>query len=352
MIYCNDLCADIAAERFDVSWVKTSPMVMSVGDDITGYFLSGESSFYFGRTAYGDLDDVRSFYFACSASFSPIEHYVAHALFPNDGNNGSATVGLGFILDNGGEIEIIQDGDLTLIREVGSNDKILVFDSSTGLICDQIITNFSGAYCYSDQQTEWGCDFGQNMLNAKNDIWNFVFNNSFMDWANNDVLGVAGSVALTLGVSAVLVSNPVGWAVGAALIVGGLYTTYYADDLNRGVTWDRAANFAIDVSTSVLTPYGATNAISKVYIRKELSKESVKLIEKNNYKFTKDALKDFGSEIYGSNKGEIFKKMSKDYLKGKVPDGIIYYNYSHDVEYVWNSTFDLRLLQYWGIINF
>ena len=46
------------------------------------------------------------------------------------------------------------------------------------------------------------------MLDAKDDIWNFVFNNSVMDWANNDVLGIAGSLALTIGVSAILASNP------------------------------------------------------------------------------------------------------------------------------------------------
>ena len=159
VIYCSDLCADIAALRFNVSWERTGPMVMSVRDDMLGTVLSGECGFYFGRTAYGDPDDVKSFYFACSSSFSPIEHYVSQALFPNEGNNGSATVGLGFILDCGGDIEIISDGDLTLIREVGSNEKILLFDSATGLLRDEIITGYNGAYCYSDQQTDWACDF-------------------------------------------------------------------------------------------------------------------------------------------------------------------------------------------------
>ena len=56
VIYCNDLCADIVAERFNVTWVRTSPMVMSVHDDIHGTVLSGESSFYFECTDYGDSD--------------------------------------------------------------------------------------------------------------------------------------------------------------------------------------------------------------------------------------------------------------------------------------------------------
>ena len=81
MVYCDDLVADVAAERFNVTWERTSPMVMSVRDDNKQTILSGECSFYFGRTAYGDVDAVKAFYFACSASFSPIEHYVTQTLF-------------------------------------------------------------------------------------------------------------------------------------------------------------------------------------------------------------------------------------------------------------------------------
>ena len=158
VIYIDDLVADAAAERYNVTWSRIRPMVMSVHDNVLETYMTGECDFYFGREAYGSLDNVKAFYFACSSSFSPIEHYVGHALFPNEGNNGSATVGLGFILDSGGEIEIVQDGDLTLIREVGCNDKVLVFDSVTGLLRDQIVCDFSGAYCYSDQQCNYGCD--------------------------------------------------------------------------------------------------------------------------------------------------------------------------------------------------
>lgn len=265
VIYCSDLCADIAALRFNVSWERTGPMVMGVRDDMLGTVLSGECGFYFGRTAYGDPDDVKSFYFACSSSFSPIEHYVSQALFPNEGNNGSATVGLGFILDCGGDIEIISDGDLTLIREVGSNEKILLFDSATGLLRDEIITGYNGAYCYSDQQTDWACDFAYDMLDAKDDIWNFVFNNSFMDWANNDVLGIAGSVSMSVGI-ACLPAFPVGTVVGLGLIGFGLYSTYYADDLNKGLTDQRLAHFGIDVGFSLIPFIGPEGRIVKTVV--------------------------------------------------------------------------------------
>ena len=174
VIYCNDLVADCSALRFNVSWERTSPMVMSVRDDNVRTVMSGESSFYFGRTAYGDLDAVRAFYFACSASFSSFEQYVGTALFPRIGDNSSVTTGLGFILDNGGSIEIIQDGNVTLIREVGSNERVLVFDSNTGLLHDQML-EFYGAFCYSNQQTDWAYDLGRELLDNFDSIWGYLF---------------------------------------------------------------------------------------------------------------------------------------------------------------------------------
>ena len=174
VIYCNDLVADCSALRFNVSWERTSPMVMSVRDDNARTVMSGESSFYFGRTAYGDLDAVRAFYFACSASFSPIEQYVGTALFPRISDNSSVTTGLGFILNNGGSIEIIQDGNFTLIREAGSNERVLVFDSNTGLLHDQML-EFYGAFCYSNQQTDWAYDLGRELLDNFDPIWGYLF---------------------------------------------------------------------------------------------------------------------------------------------------------------------------------
>ncbi len=185
---------------------------------------------------------------------------------------------------------------MTLIREVGSNDKILVFDSSTGLICDQIITNFSGAYCYSDQQTEWGCDFGQNMLNAKEDIWNFIFNNSFMDGLNNEVLGIAGSVSMSVGV-ACLPAFPVGTVVGLGLIGFGLYSTYYADDLNRGITDQRLTYFGLDVGLSLIPYFGLEVGMGKIVLRKGVSEISTKIVTSSSFSFEKYLIEKEGTEV-------------------------------------------------------
>ena len=181
VIYCNDLVADASAARFNVTWDRTSAMVMSVQDDISRTILSGECSFNFGRTVTGDVDNVRAFNFACSASFSPIEHYVGKTLFPNWNDNTSATVGLGYILEHGGSLEIIRDGFYTLIRENNSDDKLLIYDSQTGILRDHIMSIY-GSYCYSNQQAEWACDLAEEILDNSNTVKGYLNGSSNDLW--------------------------------------------------------------------------------------------------------------------------------------------------------------------------
>ena len=145
VIYCEDLVADASALRYNVTWNRTSPMVMSVRDDLGQTFLSGESSFNFGRSVYGDEDNVRAFNFACSASFSPIECFVHKALFPNSEDLGSVTLGLGYILNHNGTLEIVREGDIVLIRENASDERFLLYDVSTGLFHERMAGNSSSS---------------------------------------------------------------------------------------------------------------------------------------------------------------------------------------------------------------
>ena len=147
----------------------------------------GECSFNFGRTVTGDVDNVRAFNFACSASFSPIEHYVGKTLFPNWNDNTSATVGLGYILEHGGSLEIIRDGFYTLIRENNSDDKLLIYDSQTGILRDHIMSIY-GSYCYSNQQAEWACDLAEEILDNSNTV------KGYLNGSSNDLNGLSESL--------------------------------------------------------------------------------------------------------------------------------------------------------------
>lgn len=211
-IYCNDLVADMAASKFNVSWTRTSPMVMGVRDDYAYTFLSGECGFSMGRTVVGSPNNIKAFNFACSASFSQIEHWVMHALFPNWGNNSGVTVGLASILMNNGSIEIVQDGRYTFIRELGSNAKILIYDSETGFIRDLINFDLSGSYCYSNQQTEWGWDFGNELLINQNLINSFIQGNNInISSLSSAMESFLESIKYSLGVAGILVKVSPGY---------------------------------------------------------------------------------------------------------------------------------------------
>ncbi|WP_458404927.1 chitobiase/beta-hexosaminidase C-terminal domain-containing protein [Methanobrevibacter sp.] len=215
VIYVDDLVADAAAERYNVTWNRISPMVMSVHDNVLETYMTGECDFYFGREAYGSLDNVKAFYIACSSSFSLIERYVGENLFPGIGDLSGVTTGLGYILENNGTLEIfIQDG-CVLIREEGSNERVLIFDSETGLLHDAYY-DLNGAFCYSNQQTDWALALGSELLNSYGDIWSYLLGNGDLPNLSPPTANMVKSCNFFLGVG------------GLFMLEGVEYGTYLA----------------------------------------------------------------------------------------------------------------------------
>jgi hypothetical protein len=94
------------------------------------------------------------------------------ALFPNLVHQ-SALTGLIEAYQNGSTIEFIHENEYILIKEVNNTSYMLLYDIITGTMRDLLIygnSSLSGAYCYSDQQTEWGYDFGREFLENINSI--------------------------------------------------------------------------------------------------------------------------------------------------------------------------------------
>lgn len=315
VIYCNDVVADVSADKFNISWTRVNPMVMSVCDSLEGYYLTGESDFNFGREVVGDVNNIKAFNFACSASFSIIEKYVIDALFPNEGNKSSAMFSLIDSFFNNGTLEFIVEGNYTLIRSLNISNVVFVYDETTGILRD-CINGCYGAYCYASQQTEWGHNFGENSLNLKDLLDNIINGiDKSLDNIDNDWLGLAGGLAITIGTGLFLASNPVGWgvAIGAGLLIGsGMLATYYADDLNKGWNYNKGAHFIFDVGTSMI-PAGAPSSLIKWnvgrlgkivlsdgHLVRHVTKNSV---NKGFDKYLMNLAKSYGGTIdYGSHK--------------------------------------------------
>ena len=96
-------------------------------------------------------------------------------------------MGLGYILEHGGSLEIIRDGFYTLIRENNSDDKLLIYDSQTGILRDHIMSIY-GSYCYSNQQAEWACDLAEEILDNSNTV------KGYLNGSSNDLNGLSESL--------------------------------------------------------------------------------------------------------------------------------------------------------------
>lgn len=105
-----------------------------------------------------------------------------------------------------------------------------------------------------------------NWLDNSSNIINFYLwrKFGFLDDVDNTVLGIGGSLAISIGVGLFLASNPVGWsiALGAGLLIGaGIVSTYFADDLNYGWNYNRGAHFVFDIGTSMIPAGGISSVI-------------------------------------------------------------------------------------------
>lgn len=290
VFYCLDKVADVAGNLFNVTWNRSTPIAIGVWDNHYETTLSGQCNFRFGMDVNGSDDNIRSFNSMITSMFSPIEYWVMKALFPNNLPYSSVTLGLGSMLFDGFPIEIIMNEDLFLIRQNGSNNRVLIFDNETGCILDILQYQIQGAYCYSNQQAEWAWEFGKELLKyfdyllnstyeCFKDVDDFIknpeycinsaFNNTFGfldDYIDDTVLGIIGGVAISVGIG-LLIANPVGLplAVGLLLFGSGIIATYAADDLNKGWTIKRLAHFSFDVVTSSI-PASSTARLGKVMV--------------------------------------------------------------------------------------
>lgn len=286
VVKCHDMVADAAASKYNVTWSRTTPVVVSVCDDAFATYITGEMDHRMGMDVIGDLDNVRAFRYACSSSFSLVEYWVGSALFPSsnstDGLMGSVTLGLGYMMLSGEPLEIFESNGYTIIRAVGDNQRLLIIDPETGLVMDfgdiKLNDTISGTRCYGDQQTEWANGYGNAILDNE-DVINGVmetgeaatdFGQGSDEW-KDEVLGFAGSTAISIAVSALpflIAVGPPGWIAAAALVGVGLACSWYAADMNED--WrspSNQINFLLNVGPSFIPYFGWESSFGKTGLR-------------------------------------------------------------------------------------
>jgi parallel beta-helix repeat protein len=214
VIKCHDIVADAAAANYNVTWSRTTPIVISTCDDTHQTLITGEMDHRMGMTVTGLAENVKAFRFACSSSFSPTEYWVMTALFPTNGTGptygsnptGSVTMGLGQILLDGGNLEMFESNGYIIIRQLGNNTKVLVIDPETGILMDLMNgENVCGSYCYKSQQTEWAYALTESIWKNGQNLLNILINgNRMIDFSEltnnikNGLLGFLNSAMMSL----------------------------------------------------------------------------------------------------------------------------------------------------------
>jgi len=161
MEYVHDQVADQAASEYNVTWSRTHPIAVSVGDDAYQTYLTLECDHSMGMTVAGSLKNIILFNSICSSAISLIEY----AVMDNVGYGQITTfdmsvnsVMLNLIYDyyyNNKSLEAFIQNDYLIVKAIGNNDNILAIDLETCIMRDiNTVNNYYGAYCFHDQITE------------------------------------------------------------------------------------------------------------------------------------------------------------------------------------------------------
>jgi hypothetical protein len=135
VIKTHDMVADQAADKFNVTWSRTTPIVVSCVDDTASTYITGEMDHRMGMDVNGTVGNVWAFRFACSLSFSPIEEEVGSTIW-NTTAIGSVTMGLGERILNGEILDLFYSNGYIVLKIRDMDDLILLVDPVTGIVRD------------------------------------------------------------------------------------------------------------------------------------------------------------------------------------------------------------------------
>jgi len=153
MIKCHDMIADQAANQYNVTWSRTTPIVVSVFDDAYQTYLTLECDHSMGMTVMGSLKNTILFNSACSSQISSIEYGIMRNLdFISQYETvsldvmGSVARDMSYAFWTGTDLELFTYNGYTVMELVGRNDLILLYDPETGIVRDlNTVNGFCGA---------------------------------------------------------------------------------------------------------------------------------------------------------------------------------------------------------------
>lgn len=227
MEYIHDQVADAAASEFNVTWARTHPIAVSVGDDAYQTYMTLECDHSMGMTVNGSLKDIILFNSVCSSQISTIEYGIMRNLdFISQYETvsmdviGSVTRDLFYAFMTGTDMEIFTQNGYTIMKLMDHDDLIMVIDPETGFIRDiNTVNGFCGAYCFHDQITESSHELGENFLEKEE----YININMVSKLVGSVVKAYTGVEAIKFSILLLGVAPPLGTIAGiAGIIVGSI----------------------------------------------------------------------------------------------------------------------------------
>lgn len=184
--YCHDQVADNVKSEYNTTWNRTSPIIVSAGDEAYNTYLTLECDHGMGMTVVGLPEDMAAFRFACSSTISPIEYNIMKKVGFNFQSNitgygpvGSVITDLSNAFMNGTSLEAFESNNFVILKATGRDDLIFVIDPETGIVRDMnTFNNFCGAYCYSLMQTALARNLGYALISSPPDWLQLIDNAS------------------------------------------------------------------------------------------------------------------------------------------------------------------------------
>lgn len=154
--YGHDHIADNISTSLNVTWSRTSPVIVSVGEDAYQIYETLECDHSMGMTVIGTIENMIVFNFITSNSISVIEYEVMNSAY--NSTFGSVTMELLYTYYNYNTyVESFEENGFYIIKSL-MNDNFLAIDLETGIVRDiDTVNNFyGGLYDWGGRPTEFG----------------------------------------------------------------------------------------------------------------------------------------------------------------------------------------------------
>ncbi|MDD3753230.1 MAG: NosD domain-containing protein [Methanobacterium sp.] len=153
--YLHDQIANNLTSQYNVTWSRTSPIIVSMCHDAYETYMTLECDHSMGMTVVGKQENTFRFNYECSSAISYIEYavmnYESDSIYQSYSTKGAfSSVMMSLLyeyLDDNTSVESFVQNGFIITKSKYNNNNFIVIDLETGIARDiNTVNNFCGAY--------------------------------------------------------------------------------------------------------------------------------------------------------------------------------------------------------------